>query len=113
MFLRKNYNILHYIGFHDIVFFVMWKFVAILLIIIAAVAGFAITRNKPTPMTPSATTSMNQGEKIPQTVTASNSDSALNQTDQVINQNMNQMDQDLKDLNTMDQNSSEQDVNSL
>ncbi len=89
----------------------MLKYIIIVVVIIAAIAGFAIVRqnNGSFPSTP-----VSQNETVPQNVTAENADSTLDQTDQTINQTTSQMDQDLKDLDTIDQNNgSESDVNNL
>lgn len=85
-----------------------WKFAAPLILAVLALGGFFAYKSFPTSVTQLAPSAENF--QIPQEVTAQNSDSVLTQTDQEINQNMNQLDQDLKDVDAVQQ---EEDVNSI
>lgn len=90
--------------------FSMWKYVLAVLVI-ALIGGFAFLKSgqiNPSSQTPQVA----QNQEVPnQPVTASNADSALQQTDSAISQTSDQADQE---LNKLDQtSSSEDDLNNL
>ncbi len=79
-----------------------------LALIALAIIGLLAFKGSPTNVAP--TTPSIETFQVPQKVTTQNADSVLTKTDQEINQNMNQLDQDLKDIDTVQQ---EEDPNSI
>lgn len=89
----------------------MWKFAVPIFLVALLLVGFFVFKNiSKNGIQPSSQTANSQSE-IPQAVTAQNTDEALSQTDVALNQSMDQLDKDLKDIDAT--NNQEGDPNSL
>lgn len=93
----------------------IWKLAVPIFLVLIILGGFLVYKHNPNtsfnPVQPvNAPKQTSSTYQIPQTVTAQNADSTLNSTDAAINQSVDQMDSDLKDLDSVNK---EEDPSSL
>ncbi|GEM_PF-5630208 len=89
-----------------------WKFAAPIFLVAILLVGFVVFKNSSkNTMQPVDQTAQTSQTETPQTVTAQNADTVLNQTDSQINQDMTQLDNDLTAVDAT--NNQEEDPNSL